>query len=486
MVFSDRRGLNQCLNRCGLRWFATICVPVVAWLFVCLPMMGAQSSSPSSSLPSQEDEKSAEAAQTTMWKHSDTSRYWISGQENVVFQGHPGFDAKYTGTNSLKPTKEERTSFLSTLYLGFQATSTTEFLVDIESAAGHGISDALGVAGFTNLDVVRNPQLSAAPYLARAMIHQIVPLSDETIANNRGPLSLAPKLPVRRLDFRAGKLGTADFFDLNSVGSDSHLQFLNWSIDNNGAYDYAADTRGYTVGAILEYQDRKWGIRFGEMLMPKVANGIDLVWNLRRARAENIELEFRRSLVHKRAGVVRLLNYVNHANMGSYRQAVDDFLAGRTKVPDITAHSLRTTLKYGFGINAEQEITANFRAFLRLGWNEGQHESYAYTEVDSSALLGADYRGERWGRPLDKVGLAFVSNGISKDHALYLKLGGQGFLLGDGNLTYGREKILETYYNLHLWRGVFTAANLQYIVNPGYNRDRGPVPVPGLRLHVDF
>ncbi|HEV3041998.1 MAG TPA: carbohydrate porin [Candidatus Angelobacter sp.] len=440
----------------------------------------------SSSSPASDDEEKPAAPQTTMWKHSETSRFWISGQENVIFQGHPSFDAKYTGTNSLKPIPEARTSFLSTLYLGVQATNTTEFLVDIESAAGHGISDALGLAGFTDLDVVRNPHLGAAPYLARAMVHQVVPLSDEMVPNSRGPLSLFRQLPARRLDLRFGKLGTVDFFDLNSIGSDSHLQFLNWSTDNGGAYDYAADTRGYTYGAIVEYQDRKWGMRFGEMLMPKVANGIDLVWNLRRARAENIEIEFRRSLFPKRSGAVRLLSYVNHANMGIYREAVHSFLTGQTKVPDITAHPLRTTIKYGFEINAEQEITGTFRIFLRLGWNEGQHESYAYTEVDSSVLGGADYRGERWGRAEDKVGLAFASNGISKNHALYLKLGGQGFILGDGNLTYGREQILEAYYNFHVWRGAFVAADLQYIVNPGYNRDRGPVPVPALRLHVDF
>jgi hypothetical protein len=466
-------------NKCALWWSVVVLLHVAG----CFPLAHAQSSSPPSTAP---DETPAEPRQTTLWKHSDTSRFWISGQENIIFQGHPSFDAKYTGTNSLKSNKEVRTSFLSTLYLGVQATKTTEFLVDIESAAGHGISDALGLAGFTNLDVVRNPLLGATPYLARAMVHQIVPLSDEMVPNSRGPLSLATQLPARRLEFRAGKLGTADSFDLNSVGTDSHLQFLNWTIDNNGAYDYAADTRGYTFGAVVEYQERKWAVRFGEMLMPKVANGIDLVWNLRRARAENVELEFRRSLIRKRAGAVRLLAYVNHANMGSYRQAVQDFLAGKTKVPDITAHPLVTAIKYGLGINAEQEITENFRTFFRLGWNEGQHESYAYTEVDSSALAGADYRGERWGRPEDKVGLAFASNGISKDHALYLKLGGQGFLLGDGNLTYGREQILEAYYNFHIWRGIFAAVNLQYAVNPGYNRDRGPVPVPGLRLHVDF
>jgi carbohydrate-selective porin OprB len=359
-------------------------------------------------------------------------------------------------------------------------------LLDIESASGHGISDALGLGGFTNLDVVRNPGLSAKPYLARLMVRQVVAFSDERSKAGRGPLSLATDLPVHRLELRAGKFSTADFFDVNAPGSDSHLQFLNWTVDANGAYDYAADTRGYTWGVVVEFQDRNWGVRFGEMLMPTVANGPHLQWDLRKAHAENVEAEFRHSWLPQRTGVLRLLSYVNHANMGVYRDAVRDFLAGKTIAPDITAHPARSTIKYGFGLNTEQELTARLRVFARLGWNEGRHETFAYTEVDSTALLGVDYRGDRWKRSLDKVGAALVSNGISKDHALYLKLGGQGFLLGDGNLTYRREQVLEAYYNLHLWRGAFAAANVQYITNPGYNRDRGPVAVPGVRAHVDF
>jgi carbohydrate-selective porin OprB len=297
---------------------------------------------------------------------------------------------------------------------------------------------------------------------------------------------LATKLPVRRLEVRAGKFGMADFFDLNSVGSDSQLQFLNWIVDNNGGYDYAADTRGYTWGLIVEYQDRKWGVRFAEALMPKVANGINLEWNLHRARAENLEIEFRHNFIPQRAGVLRLLTYVNHANMGSYREAIENFRAGRTPAPDISVHPLKTRIKYGFGLNFEQEATKQLRFFGRYGWNEGRHESFAYTEVNNTVVLGLDFKGERWRRRQDKIGVAFATNGISADHRLYLALGGKGFLLGDGTLTYGRENILETYYTLHLWRGVFTSFDLQHINYPGYNRDRGPVLVPGLRLHLEF
>jgi len=264
------------------------------------------------------------------------------------------------------------------------------------------------------------------------------------------------------------------------------LQFMNWTIDNNGGYDYAADTRGYTWGAILEYHSPGAVIRFGEMLMPKVANGIDLDWNLRRARAENIEVEFDSNRIRHRAGVLRLLSYVNHANMGDYRQSIERFLAGIDPVPVIENTREQGRIKYGLGVNAEQQLTDLLRIFARWGWNEGHHESYAYTEVNETVAMGGDYSGSRWRRKYDKAGAAFVSNGISKEHQEYLRLGGSGFLLGDGFLTYGRETIEEAYYTAHLWRGIFASVDLQHINNPGYNRDRGPVIVPGFRMHVDF
>jgi carbohydrate-selective porin OprB len=342
------------------------------------------------------------------------------------------------------------------------------------------------LAGITNLDVVRNPSLSRLPYIARAEFHRTVRLSSEDVEAERGPLSLATKVPARRLELRFGKLSTVDFFDVNSVGSDSHLQFMNWTSDNNGAYDYAADTRGYTYGFVAEYQDKSWALRYGEMLMPKVANGIHLDADAARARAENYELELRPTLLAGHKSAVRLLAYENHADMGDYRAAVARFKAGLDARPTIENTRRQGAVKYGFGFNAEQELPRNLRAFMRLGWNEGQHESFAYTEVDSTAAFGADLAGGGWRRKLDKAGVDFISNGICADHQNYLKNGGLGFLLGDGNLRYGRENIVEGYYNLHAWRGIFLGVNVQQIWNPGYNRDRGPVIVPGLRLHVEL
>ena len=171
--------------------------------------------------------------------------------------------------------------------------------------------------------------------------------------------------------------------------------------------------------------------------------------------------------------------------MGSYREAIDGYLSGKDPAPDVTKYRRQGTVKYGFGLNAEQELTRAWRAFGRLGWNDGANESFAYTEIDRTAEIGGDYRGTRWRRPGDKVGAAFVANGISSDHRRYLELGGLGFILGDGGLNYGMEKIFESYYTAHVWRGVSFAVDYQYVTNPGYNRNRGPASVVGLRVHIE-
>ena len=423
--------------------------------------------------------------QVTIFPHGD-SHFSISGQINFILQGHRRFPALYSGPNSLKNTSEHALSRALTLYTGVEVRRGTELLFNVEDLSGHGISDALGLGGFTNLDVVRNPDLGPKPYIARIMLHQTIALSRDQSEQEPTPFSISRMVPTKRLEIRIGKLSTVDFFDTNSVGSDSHLQFTNWTIVNNGAYDYAADTRGYTYGAIVEYQQPRFAARVGEMLMPKVANGINLDWNLLRAHSENAELEFRPSWLGSKATTIRALSYWNTADMGDYREAIADFLRGIDAKPDITAHRHQGSLKYGFGFNFEQELPQHFQAFARAGWNEGRHESFAYTEVDNTFSFGIDVAGERWQRKLDKVGSAFAMNGLSSDHAEYLRLGGRGFLLGDGNLRYGRENIWETYYTVHIWRGVFASAQLQFISNPGYNQDRGPVWVPGTRLHVDF
>ena len=443
------------------------------------PQTSTASSGPSAdSAPSTDPE--------TMFPHLKDTRFWLSGQANFIFQTHPPFYAKYSGTNSLDPNYEKATSRVLTLYTGARLNNSTEILFDLEEAGGSALSTGLGLAGFTNLDIVRNPSLSKAPYVARAMIHKVISFSDNKVENERNPLSLFDELPTRRLELRFGKISTVDFFDNNAVGSDTHLQFLNWTIDNIGAYDYAADTRGYTIGAMADYEDRNWSFRFCEALMPKVANGIDLVYKFWQVHAENYEFDWQHGVIPKKPGVIRVIAFTNSANMGIYKDAVAQYEEGLVPVPEITNHPWNVTRKYGFGLNFEQTIAPNIVAFGRWGWNNGKTESFAYTEVDSTFVGGVGFYGPRWHRKLDRAGVAVVSNAISKAHQTYLADGGLGFLLGDGALNYGRENIVEAYYTAHVWRGIYVAPGVQHINDPGYNRDRGPVLVPGFRLHLEF
>jgi hypothetical protein len=487
--------LIQNLTRCSRepRCVATAVLwgsPLAAlafWITIVTIVPSARGQDPGSvASESVAEDVSADETVQTMFPHFKEGRLWISGQANFIFQTNPPFYALYSGTNSFQPYYEKATSRVLTLYTGVELTKSIEVLVDVEEAGGQGLSQALGLAGFTNLDVVRNPTIGEAPYLARLMYHQVFALSREKIENARSPLSTFSELPARRLELRVGKFGMADFFDVNSVGGDSHLQFMNWAIDQNGAYDYAADTRGYTWGLILEFQSPKWGLRFAEALLPSVANGQNLVWDLSRSNASNIEFELHRGFLKKKDGIIRLLSYINNANMGIYQVANEQFLNGQVATPDITNHPPQITTKYGFGINFEQVLTNNIVLYGRFGWNNGKTESWAYTEVDQAVQIGAGFRGRLWKRNYDRAGVAFVTDGISSEHARYLSYGGLGFLLGDGGLTYGREQILETYYTAHVWRGIYLGPGLQYIVNPGYNQVRGPVTVPSFRLHVEF
>ena len=430
-----------------------------------------------------------------MFPHSETSRYFLAGQANIIFQAHGPFHSPYSGPNSLLSRGEYKTSLLGTIYSGVQLRrdphTETDFIFDLEATGGRGDSEALGLAGFTNLDVVRNPNLGSTPYIARVQLQQTIGLSSNLINATRTPFVLATQAPERRIELYLGKMTLPDYFDINAIGTDSHLQFMNWTVDNDGAWDYAADTRGYTYAALAEYDDKNWSARYAVGLMPTVANGINLDWDLRRASGQNMEFELRRPLLGnllpvERTGTIQVLSYVNHAHMGLYRDAIKAYLDGEDPNPEITAVEKYGAVKYGFGLNVAQQLTANLRAFGRFGWNEGQHESFAYTEVDQTFEFGGDYSGRAWSRPFDKVGLAFVTNAIKHDHQEYLKLGGLGFLLGDGKLNYAREDILESYYNLHVFKGLYYALDLQFIDHPGYNQDRGPVLFESVRMHVDF
>lgn len=422
---------------------------------------------------------------TTMFPHLAEGRIWLSAQDNAIWQANPPFDAAYSGPNSFVSRYNKAVGNVVTIYTGLLLNRSTAVLADGESAAGLGLSSTLGLGGFTNLDAVRDPTLTAVPYLARLFVDHYFSFDHEKDTPGRGPLSMFAELPRHRLEIRLGKFAIPDFFDTNAVGSDSHLQFMNWSIDQNGAFDFTADARGYTWAVAAEYQSPAWGARFAEALETGPKNGGPVIWNLRRANTSNGEFELHRGPVTK-TGIIRLLGWVNHANMGVYRTAIQQYLDGVTPAPDLAAHPVQVTAKYGFGVNFEQAVTPAITAYGRFGWNNGETESWSFTEIDQTFSGGLGFPGSLWERNEDRAGAAFASNGISSVHARYLELGGLGFVLGDGALHYGRENVFEGYYTAHVWHGIFIGPDLQGIVNPGFNRARGPAIVTSLRVHLEF
>ena len=422
----------------------------------------------------------------TVFPHTLTGRYWISGQANIVLQGYGAFKAEYSGPNSLTNWPQSATTHLLTLHTGYELSQSTEVFADIEDATGNGVGNAGGLAGYVNLDAVRLRDGEPAPYVSQWMLREIIPLTTEQGKEDRDELHLATSIPARRIEVRLGKMDLTNFFDVNTYGSDSNLQFLNWAIDDNGAYDVAANGRGYTDAVMVEYDDDSRSARFAEALMPKTPFGQFLDADLARSRAENLELEARGKHILHRDGVVRVLGFLNHAPMGSYRQANAEFLGGETTTPDVTATRREGRHRFGFGLNMEQELTSDIGVFGRLGWSDGHNEAFCYTEDDRTLQLGGIVKGGPWRRGSDRVGVAFVANGIVPEHQQYLALGGLGIMLGDGGLTYGSEKIVETFYTAHLWRGFSMSYDFQHLTNPGYNQVRGPVAVSAVRFHTEF
>ena len=413
-------------------------------------------------------------------------QFQITGQATFIWQGMTAFHSLYSVTNSLPSTPQARLSDTYTVYLGAHITPGLDAFVNPEMARGGGIGDALGLASFTNGDVIRNPSLGQDPYWGRYFIRWTAKTGNGKEEAEKDDNQLPGKRPANRLVLTAGKLGTNDIFDTNGYSNSTRTQFMNWSLINNPAYDYAADTRGYTTGMALEWIHPSWTLRVGSFLMPVVANGIDLDSHFSDSRGDQAEVEWHPTMIHGRqASKVKLLGYRNLATMGDYAESIANAHGG---VPDITSTRQRGRVKYGFGLNFEQPIANDGETglFARLGWSDGKTESFAYTEADDHFSLGAQISGQRWNRKGDLVGIAFSSNGLSGPHRQYLADGGSGFLLGDGALNYGREMLLESYYLHPLSKNSSLTLGSQFIANPGYNQSRGPVPTFSLRLHFAF
>ena len=409
----------------------------------------------------------------------------LGTQVNVIGQRIAPFPSPYAGPMSLTAGGDHSLSHTYGLYLGARLTVHVDGYLDVEMARGTGISHASGLAGVTNGDVLRQgtADLGNGPYVARAFLRfsQAVGEARDTVARNQD--QLAGAVARTRLQIDAGKLAASDYFDLNRYANSTRTQFLDWSLFNNTAWDFAADTRGYTNGVTAAWVTPRWSMRIGSFQMPTQANGNRFDPALDRARGDNAEL----TLTSSSGGVVRILGFFNHARMGDYQAALDQGRATGTR-PDIVADDQPGRVKRGFGINAEQPLAdaGETGVFARFGWDDGKTESFAFSEVDRHESIGAQVAGGRWKRADDRFGIAYVHHDISDVHRAYLAAGGNGFLLGDGALTYGAEQFVESYYRAQVGSLLQVSPDVQYIRNPGYNRDRGPAWVSSLRLNIRY
>ena len=411
-------------------------------------------------------------------------RWNLFFQTTSIGQYHGTFRSPYEGPFSLQNTMERDASLTTTVFLGLRLENNTVLYFNPEIAGGRGFSGVDGLANSSNGELPRVASATPKPYLARLYVSHDFALGTETESFESEENQLGGRRPVNRYTVTAGRFTLTDFFDNNRYSHDPRSQFMGWAVMYNGAWDYPADVRGYTWGWVHEVHTRNWSFRYASAAMPRVANGLRFDRRLFRNRGDVFEIE-RRWEARTHPGVLRLMSYENHANAGTYAQALrQSDVTG--EVPDVTATRRNGTLKYGFGVNAEQEITGEIGVFARLGWNDGKTESFAFTAIDRLATGGISINGKRWHRPFDTVATEVAAAGISGVHALYLARGGHDFLIGDGRLQYGPETISESYYNARVLPWLFATIDLQHVTNPAYNQDRGPVWIPSLRLHVEF
>jgi high affinity Mn2+ porin len=406
---------------------------------------------------------------------------WVSVQFQAtsIGQTHGEFDSPYAGENSLPAHRENFVSLTSTLFLTVRAGSHLEFVVNPEIAGGKGFGNVTGIAGFTNGEIPRVAAATPTPYLARGYVKASWALGPDEEAVESGADVLPGTRAANRITSVVGKFGLTDFFDSNTYSHDPRTQFMNWSIMYNGAWDYSADVRGYTVGAIQELSLGAWTWRVATALEPTVANGPTLDWRVMKNRGDVAEVEHRHQ-VCAQAGAIRVLGFYNREDAGTFREAL-----AAPGIPSLDASRRNGTAKYGLGVNLEQAITRDIGVFGRYGWADGKTEAWAFTQIDRTVSGGTVVCGRSWRRPGDHVGVAAVRNQLSGDQRSFLARGGMGFIIGDGRLNYRPESILESYYSWRATSLLTATVDYQRIANPAYNRDRGPVAVYSLRLHVE-
>ncbi|HEY6451215.1 MAG TPA: carbohydrate porin [Steroidobacteraceae bacterium] len=417
----------------------------------------------------------------------------LGAQDTFILQHQSSLESPYASRLSLRSDGDTQPTNTMGVYLGWAPVDWLQAYVDVERFTGAGVSNATGLAGLTNGDVVREGAagLKKEFYIARDFLRFMWPLTERATAVERAKDQVGGGEAGSRLELKVGRMAVTDDFDENRYAGDPRSEFLNWSLWANTAWDYAANTRGYTDGVVVGYISPAWSLKYGVYRMPTMANGQQLVSSLTRASGQNLQLTVS---ALPTGTIVRLFAYLNTASMGVYREALA-VAAADASAPDIVADDRPGRQKHGYGLNLEQPLADDGESgvFVRWGWNDGNEESFAFTEVDRVLSVGGQLSGAHWMRPSDRLGVAVASQGLDAPHAQYLADGGSGFLLGDGHLNYGREQILESYYRIEYswparpgpihWQ---LSPDFQFIENPGYNRDRGPVRFWGIRLHVEY
>jgi high affinity Mn2+ porin len=417
----------------------------------------------------------------------------LGAQYTFILQHQSALQAPYSGPLSLDPRGDTQLTNTVGAYTGWAPVAWDQLYLDVEKFMGAGDSSSTGLGGLTNGDVVREGAsgVRKVVYIARLYTRFMLPLGSAVTSVDRYQDQIPGNEAATRLELKVGRMALPDDFDQNRYAGSARTEFLNWSLWDNTAWDYAANTRGYTDGVVLGYISPRWSLKYGVYRMPEMANGQTLVNSLLRASGQNLQL----TLSSFASGtIVRLLAYLNTASMGNYAQALAIAADEHTR-PDIAATDTPGRQKYGYGVNLEQPLAdeGDTGAFLRWGWNDGKTESFAFTEVDRVLSGGLQISGQRWRQPDAQLGIGLVGEGLAARHRDYLAAGGCGFLLCDGRLNYGYEQIAELYYRLQRiwpeqpgpvrWQ---IGPDVQFIRNPGFNRDRGPVSFWAIRLHVEY
>ncbi|MCL6524726.1 MAG: carbohydrate porin [Thermoflavifilum sp.] len=425
---------------------------------------------------------SGTTAMAQQMKALPDSNWSIHYQMTVISQYHPSFHAAYSGKNSLSTSADWATSLTSTLYLGRRLWRNAILFASPEISGGQGFNDVRGIAGFTNGDIYRVSDPKPQVYLARLYWVQYIPLSDRLMQQSDEILQVGGYVPESRLELIIGKLPMTDLFDDNVASHDPRTQFMNWSIMDNGAWDFPADVRGYDAIASIAYISHLWKIRFAEALEPVYANAAVLSWDLHKSHSETLEIGYSERSFH-----LRVHAYHNFTPAPRYADVINQKRLGIDTSLDVIHPAADSHAKNGIGINADYQFNTRSIAFLRVGWNDGHTATWAFTEIDRtlSGGLVRDLQLSFSQQPI-RLGCAFVINGLSADHRDFIANGGYGFVIGDGRLRYGTENIIEAYLAIPIRQFLQVSGDYQWVQHPAYNCDRGPVSVWSIRVHVDL